>query len=52
MRLVAAIPHLVRGCRLLVQAYANGIESEHVDWDDVDIAHDAAQLALGIAGVR
>jgi hypothetical protein len=37
---------LLRACRLLVQAYANGDASEHVDWDHVDRAYDAAQLAL------
>jgi hypothetical protein len=37
---------LLRACGLLVQAYANGDASEHVDWDHVDRAYDAAQLAL------
>jgi hypothetical protein len=52
MRQVSAVPQLVRACRLLVTAYAKAAESEHVDWDDVDLAHDAAILALGIAGER
>jgi hypothetical protein len=37
---------LLRTCRLLLQAYPNGEASEHVDWDDVDRACNAAQLAL------
>jgi hypothetical protein len=37
---------LVQACRLLVQAYADGEASEHVEWDDVDHAHDAALSAL------
>jgi hypothetical protein len=47
-----AAPELLRACRLLVKAYANAAESQHVDWDDVDIAHDAAQLALAVAEVE
>jgi hypothetical protein len=51
MALVAAAPRLLSACRFLVAAYAKGAENhEHVDWDDIDLAHDAAALALGIAG--
>jgi hypothetical protein len=52
MRQVSAVPQLVTACRLMVQAYAIGVDGEHVDWDDIDTAHDAAQLALGVAGVE
>jgi hypothetical protein len=49
MTLVAAAPHLLRACRLLLKAYAKGAENnEHIDWDDIDIAHDAA---VGMASV-
>lgn len=42
-----ASPHLLKACRLLIRAYALGEENNaHVDWNDVDRAHDAAQLAL------
>ncbi len=49
VRAVNSHEHLIRACRLLVQAYAKGAKSEHVEWDDLNIAHDAADLALGIA---
>jgi len=55
MRQVSAVPQLVRACRLLVKAYHEAEAGEGygiVDWDDVDIAYDAAELALGIAGVE
>jgi hypothetical protein len=52
MRQVSTVPQLVRACRLLVQAYTNGTANDaHVDWDNIDSAHDAAQQALGMAGV-
>jgi hypothetical protein len=50
MRLVAAVPHLVRACRLLLKAYADAAYDEHVDWNDVDIAQAAATTALGSMG--
>jgi len=46
VRAVNSHEALVRACRLLVEAYAIGEASEHVDWDDVDQAHDAALSAL------
>ena len=49
VRAVNSHEHLIRACRLLEQAYTKGAESEHVEWDDLNIAHDAADLALGIA---
>ena len=45
-RLIAAAPDLRDACRLLVDAYARGKESEHIDWSDVDQAHAAALEAL------
>jgi hypothetical protein len=42
---------LAHACQLLVQAYANGEETEHVDWEDVDVAYQEARQALSIAGV-
>jgi len=36
----------LRACEMLVQAYKNGEESEHIDWNDVDQAHTQARLAL------
>jgi hypothetical protein len=44
---------LAHACRLLVQAYTNGeTNNAHVNWDDVDLAHDAAVRALCAAQVR
>jgi hypothetical protein len=34
---------------LLVRAYKNGEEGEHVDWSEVDTAHHAALEALKLA---
>lgn len=34
-------------CRALVAAYKKGGESESVDWDDVDAAHEMALKAVG-----
>jgi hypothetical protein len=38
----------VAACRLLVYAYEQGEESQEVDWNDVDAAHEAARQALGL----
>jgi hypothetical protein len=46
VRAVNSHEPLVHACRLLVEAYANGEATEHVDWGDVDRAYDAAQQAL------
>ncbi len=36
----------IHACRLLVDAYERGRESEHVDWSDVDLACEMAVEAL------
>jgi hypothetical protein len=46
VRAVNSHEALVRACRLLVEAYNNSEASEHVDWNDVDLAYDAALSAL------
>jgi hypothetical protein len=33
-------------CDALVQAYRNGEASQHIDWEDVDIAYNLAVKAL------
>jgi hypothetical protein len=43
---------LARACQLLADAYAKGEETRHVDWEDVDLAHEAARQALSIAEVQ
>ena len=40
----------IRACRLLVEAYRKAEESHSVNWEDVDIAVEAAQSALDMAG--
>lgn len=40
-----------RACELLVQAYDRGRSNDsHVDWSDVDLAHEAAVAALALPG--
>jgi hypothetical protein len=47
VRAVNSHEALVHACRLLVEAYAKGAATDaHIDWDDVDLAHDAACAAL------
>jgi hypothetical protein len=49
VRAVNSHDHLVRACRLLVDAYAKaGLNDDLVNWQDVNTAHDAAALALGM----
>jgi hypothetical protein len=52
VRAVNSHEHFIRACRLLVEAYAKGAESEHIDWEELDLAHETAVFALGIAEDR
>lgn len=38
----------LHACKLLVAAYKAGKEGSHIDWSDVDLAHEQACKALGI----
>jgi hypothetical protein len=49
VRAVNSHKQLVRACRLLVNAYAKAeMNDDLVNWQDVNAAHDAAALALGM----
>ena len=52
LRLRFAARELLEACRLLVAAYAKGAESQQVSWEDLDLAHEAAQSALAQAGAQ
>ena len=38
--LIAAAPNLLKACKRLIAAYKAGEENEHVEWNDVDDAHE------------
>lgn len=47
---LAEIPLLRSACRQLIAAYKAGEESEEVDWEDVDLAHEIALMAKAKGG--
>lgn len=49
-REIIAGKEALHACRLLVEAYNKGIGIEHVDWDDVGMAHLAAIEAMSANG--
>ena len=52
LRCRLAARELLAACRLLVAAYAKGAESQCIDWEDLDLAHEAAQSALAMAEAK